>query len=57
MTRYFEEHADILQRLRECNNNKIISVIDSLDVHFGALSTATVPSDVLDSVSKSATMC
>lgn len=50
MTRYFEEHADILQRLRECNNNKIISVIDSLDVHFGALSTATVPSDVLDSV-------
>lgn len=50
MTRYFEEHADILQRLRECNNNKIISVIDSLDVHFVALSTATVPSDVLDSV-------
>ena len=50
MTRYFEEHADILQRLRECNNNKIISVIDSLDVHFGALSTVTVPSDVLDSV-------
>lgn len=50
MTRYFEEHADILQRLRESNNNKIISVIDSLDVHFVALSTATVPSDVLDSV-------
>ena len=50
MTRYFEEHADILQRLRDCNSNKIISIIDSLDVHFAALSTATVPSDVLDSV-------
>ena len=50
MTHYFEEHTDILQKLRDCNNEKIISVIDSLDVHFPALSTATVPSDVLDSI-------
>ena len=50
MTCYFEEHADILQKLRDCNNEKIISVIDSLDVHFPALSTATVPSNVLDSI-------
>lgn len=50
MTHYFEEHADILQKLRDCNNEKIISVIDSLDVHFPALSTATVSSNVLDSI-------
>lgn len=50
MTRYFEEHADILQKLRDCNNEKIISVIDSLDVHFPALSIAMVPSNVLDSI-------
>ena len=50
MTRYFEEHFDILQKLRDCNNEKIISVINSLDVHFPALSTATVPSNVLDSI-------
>ena len=50
MTRYFEEHADILQKLRDCNNEKIISVIDSLDVNFPALSTATVPSNVLDHI-------
>ena len=50
MTHYFEEHADILQKLRDCNNEKIISVIDSLDVHFPALSTAMVPSNVLDSI-------
>ena len=50
MIDYFEEHADILQKLRDCNNEKIISVIDSLDVHFPALNTATVPSNVLDSI-------
>lgn len=50
MTHYFEEHADILQKLRDCNNEKIISVIDSLDVNFPALSTATVPSNVLDHI-------
>lgn len=50
MTRYFEEHDDILQKLRDCNNEKIISVIDSLGVHFPALSTATVPFNVLDSI-------
>lgn len=50
MTRYFEEHADILQKLRDCNNEKIISVIDSLDVNFPALSTATVPSNILDNI-------
>lgn len=50
MTHYFEEHGDILQRLRDCNSEKIISIIDSLDVHFSALSTATVPSAILDSV-------
>ena len=50
MIDYFEEHADILQKLRDCNNEKIISVIDSLDVHFQALNTATVPSNVLDSI-------
>ena len=50
MTHYFEEHADILQKLRDCNNKKIISVIDSLDVHFPALNTATVPSNVLKSI-------
>lgn len=50
MTFYFEEHVDILQKLRCCNSDKIISVINSLDVHFPALSTATVPSNVLDSI-------
>lgn len=50
MIDYFEEHADILQKLRDCNNEKIISVIDSLDVHFPALNTAMVPSNVLDSI-------
>lgn len=50
MTHYFEEHADILQKLRDCNNEKIISVIDSLDVNFPTLSTATVPSNVLDHI-------
>lgn len=52
MIHYFEEHADILQKLRDCNNEKIISVIDSLDVHFPALNTATVPYNVLDSFLK-----
>ena len=50
MTRYFEEHADILQRLRDCNSEKIISIIDSLDVHFCVLGIATVSSKVLDSI-------
>lgn len=50
MTHYFEEHEDILQKLRDCNNEKIISVIDSLDVHFPALSTAMVPSNVLERI-------
>lgn len=50
MTHYFEEHSDILQKLRDCNNEKIIFVIDRLDVHFPALRTATVPFNVLDSI-------
>lgn len=50
MTHYFEEHPDILQRLRDCNNDKIISIIDSLDVQFSSLRIDTVPSVVLDSV-------
>lgn len=50
MTHYFEKHADILQKLKNCNNEKIISVIESLDVHFSTLRTATVPSNVLDSI-------
>ena len=50
MTHYFEEHADILQKLKDYNNEKIISVIDSLNVHFPALNTATVPSNVLKSI-------
>ena len=50
MTHYFEEHPDILQRLRECNNDKIISIIDSLDVQFSSLRIDAVSSVVLDSV-------
>lgn len=50
MTRFFEEHADILQRLKDCDNEKIIPIIDSLDVHFSVLRTATVSSTVLDNV-------
>ena len=50
MTFYFEEHVDILQKLRCCNSDKIISIIDSLDLHFPDLRTATVPSVLLDSV-------
>lgn len=50
MTRYFEEHTDILQKLADCNKEKIISVIDSLDVHFTSLKTDNVPYVVLDNI-------
>lgn len=50
MTRYFEEHTDILQKLRVCNDEKIVSIIDNLDVQFSSLSIDTVPTVVLDSV-------
>ncbi len=50
MTCYFEEHPDILQRLKDCNNDKIISIIDSLDVQFSSLRIDAVSSVVLDGV-------
>ena len=50
MTRYFEEHDDILQRLAACHAEKMVSVIDRLDVHFKSLKTENVSNDVLDNV-------
>ena len=52
MTRYFEEHDDILQKLTStsCDVAKIISVLDSLKVHFSSLRTANVPDEILNSV-------
>lgn len=50
MTRYFEEHPDILQRLRDCNNEKITSIIDGLNVQFSSLNIDVVSPTVLDSV-------
>ena len=50
ITRYFEEHDDILQRLAACHAEKMVSVIDRLDVHFKSLKTENVSNDVLDNV-------
>ena len=52
MTRYFEEHDDILQKLTStsCDVAKIISVLDSLKVQFSSLRTENVPDEILNSV-------
>ena len=47
---YFETHADVLQKLASCRIEKMILVIDCLDIHFKSLETENVPCDVLDSV-------
>ena len=50
MTRYFEQHEDILQKLEPCNTDTIIAAINSLKVRFKALQIDGVPSEVLDCV-------
>lgn len=50
MTRYFEEHEDILQKLTDCQTGKLITVIECLDVHFKSLKIDSVSQDVLDAV-------
>lgn len=50
MTYYFEEHKDILQKLAACRTEKIIAVIECLDIHFKSLETENVSCGVLDSV-------
>ena len=50
MTRYFENHIDILQRLADCDGNKVISAIACLNVKFSSLEIDNVPAIVLDSV-------
>lgn len=50
MTHYFEGHKDILQKLTECQTEKLISVIECLDIHFKSLTTDSVSQDVLDAV-------
>lgn len=50
LTRYFEEHDDILQKLESCDAYKIISVIDRLNVRFKTLQIEGVSHEVLDNV-------
>ncbi|WP_301883973.1 YobI family P-loop NTPase [Dialister invisus] len=50
LTRYFEEHDDILQKLESCDAYKIISVIDKLNVRFKTLQIEGVSHEVLDNV-------
>lgn len=50
LTRYFEEHDDIFQKLESCDAYKIISVIDKLNVRFKTLQIEGVSHEVLDNV-------
>lgn len=50
MTSYFEQHDDILQRLVNCNNSKLVSIIQRLDVHFVSILIDGVTNEVLDGV-------
>lgn len=50
MTTFFEQHEDILQKLESCENEKIISVVRCLDVHFNSLLTENVAKNILDAV-------
>ncbi len=47
---YFEEHDDILQKLTDCSADKIISVIDSLNIKFKVLEIDGVSDEILDSI-------
>ena len=50
MTAFYEQHEDILQRLESCENRKIISVIQCLNVHFTRLLIENVANNILDAV-------
>mgnify|MGYP004456666673 FL=1 len=50
MTAFYEQHEDILQRLESCENGKIISVIQCLNVHFTRLLIENVVNNILDAV-------
>lgn len=50
MTAFYEQHEDILQRLESCENGKIISVIQRLNVHFTRLLIENVANNILDAV-------
>lgn len=50
MTAFFEQHEDILQKLEPCENEKIISVIQCLNVHFTRLLIENVANNILDAV-------
>ena len=50
MTAFFEQHEDILQGLESCENEKIISVIQCLNVHFTRLLIENVANNILDAV-------
>ena len=50
MTAFYEQHEDILQRLESCENGKIISVIQCLNVHFTRLLIENVANNILDAV-------
>lgn len=50
MTAFFEQHEDILQKLEFCENGKIISVIQCLNVQFSHLLIENVAKNILDTV-------
>ena len=50
MTAFFEQNEDILQELESCENEKIISVIQCLNVHFTRLLIENVANNILDAV-------
>lgn len=50
MKAFFEQHEDILQKLESCENGKIISVIQCLDVQFTHLLIENIAKNILDTV-------
>ena len=50
MTAFFEQNEDILQELESCENEKIISLIQCLNVHFTRLLIENVANNILDAV-------
>mgnify|MGYP004535018979 CR=1 FL=1 len=50
MTAFFEQHEDILQKLERCENERVISAIQCLNVHFTRLLIENVSNNILDAV-------
>ena len=50
ISRFFEEHEDILQKLSSVDHEKMVSIIPKLDISFSKLKIEDVDDDVLDCI-------